>query len=115
MQLVERLEQHRAEERRLGWQGPFREYFELAAVERRVSRLSHARIYDMIVARGVRDRPQRRAPLRFFDDELFGIDKPLAAAGGLFRLGRLAPGSAQAHPAADGARRRRQVDASSRC
>ena len=64
MQLVERLEQHRAQERLLGWQGPFSEYFELAAANRQVSRLSHARIYDMIVARGCETRTQRRTALR---------------------------------------------------
>jgi serine protein kinase len=77
MQLVERLEQHRAEERRLGWQGPFHEYFEIAAADRRVSRLSHARIYDMIAARGCETGPNGERRYAFFDAELFGIDKPL--------------------------------------
>ncbi len=77
MQLVERLEQHRAQERLLGWQGPFSEYFELAAANRQVSRLSHARIYDMIVARGCETGPNGERRYAFFDDDLFGIDKPL--------------------------------------
>jgi serine protein kinase len=77
MQLVERLEQHRAEERRLGWQGPFKEYFELATTAGQVPRLSHARVYDMIVARGCETGPNGERRYAFFDDELFGIDKPL--------------------------------------
>lgn len=77
MQLVERLEQHRAEERLLGWQGPFREYFEIAAANVQVARLSHARVYDMIVARGCEAGPNGERRYGFFDDELFGIDKPL--------------------------------------
>jgi len=77
MQLVERLEQHRAEERRLGWQAPFREYFELAAADPRVARLSHARLYDMIAARGCEAGPSGERRYAFFDDDLYGIDKPL--------------------------------------
>src|SRR4051812_15924777 len=77
MQLVERLEQHRAEERLLGWQGPFKEYFEIATGNHQVPRLSHARVYDMIVARGCETGPNGERRYAFFDDDLFGIDKPL--------------------------------------
>src|SRR6185312_16314084 len=77
MQLVERLTQHRAEERQLGWQAPFSDYFELAAANGHVARLSHARVYDMIVARGCESGPNGERRYTFFDDDLFGIDKPL--------------------------------------
>jgi serine protein kinase len=77
MQLVERLEQHRAEERLLGWQGPFQEYFEIAIANRQVPRLSHARVYDMISARGCETGPNGERRYAFFGDDLFGIDKPL--------------------------------------
>src|SRR5919197_1460699 len=77
MQLVDRLEQHRTSERLLGWQGPFRDYFEIAASSPQVARLSHARVYDMIVARGCEPGPNGERRYGFFDDDLFGIDKPL--------------------------------------
>src|SRR5262249_53509303 len=77
MQLVERLEQHRAEERLLGWQGRFGDYFEIAAADRQVPRLSHARVYDMIVARGCTTGATGERRYAFFEDDLFGIDKPL--------------------------------------
>ncbi len=77
MQLVERLEQHRAEERQLGWQGRFGDYFEIATRNRQVPRLSHARVYDMIAARGCTTGQNGERRYAFFDDDLFGIDKSL--------------------------------------
>ena len=52
MQLLERLEAHRAEEQKLNWSGSFAEYFELVTQNLKVARLSHARIYDMVVSSG---------------------------------------------------------------
>src|SRR5918911_5171035 len=77
MNLAARLEQFRAEERKLGWQGPFAEYFELAVANPAVTRLSHARVYDMITAQGCETTPSGERRYTFFDEELFGIDKPL--------------------------------------
>ena len=76
MNLVARLEQHRAEERKLAWRGPFKEYFEIAAANPVVTRLSHARIYDMIMSHGCEPRRSGERSYTFFTDELFGIDKP---------------------------------------
>ena len=53
MNLVARLEQYRSEQQKLGWQGTFKEYFELVSANPRVAQLSHARIYDMLVSAGV--------------------------------------------------------------
>jgi serine protein kinase len=75
--LIARLEQFRAEERKLAWQGPFKEYFELAVADPALTRLSHARVYDMITAQGCETTPSGERSYAFFDCELFGIDKPL--------------------------------------
>jgi serine protein kinase len=77
MNLVARLEQHRAEERKLAWQGPFSEYFEIAVANPEVTRLSHARIYDMIMAQGATSRSNGERSYPFFAQDLFGIEKPL--------------------------------------
>ena len=77
MDLIERLEQHRAEECKLGWQGPFKEYFDIAVANPRVTRLSHARVYDMIMAQGCEPKPNGDRSYPFFTQELFGIDRPL--------------------------------------
>ena len=77
MNLVARLEQHRAEEQKLAWQGPFSEYFDIAVANPEVTRLSHARVYDMIMAQGCASRGNGERSYSFFTQDLFGIDKPL--------------------------------------
>jgi len=77
MNLVSRLEQHRAEERRLGWQGSFKDYFDMVVERPQLARLSHARVYDMITALGCETKPNGESTYNFFSEELFGIEKPL--------------------------------------
>jgi serine protein kinase len=78
----EMLEVHRRDRERLAWEGSFRDYFELVLQNPPVSKLSHARICDMVTAAGVdkihegsRDEINRYG---FFSDELFGIEGPIA-------------------------------------
>ncbi len=82
LSLSELLEAHRRERERLVWEGTFRDYFELVSGNPRLASLSHARICDMILAPGVekiaegtRDELTR---YKFFSDELFGIEEPIA-------------------------------------
>ncbi|HEY8430706.1 MAG TPA: serine protein kinase [Sandaracinaceae bacterium] len=78
MRLIERLEQLRAAEAQLAWEGPFHEYYERVLENPALARLSHARIYDMIIAAGVEeDRERGRRRYKFFTDDLFGLEKPL--------------------------------------
>ncbi|HXG93141.1 MAG TPA: PrkA family serine protein kinase [Blastocatellia bacterium] len=76
------LETHRRDRERLAWEGTFRDYFELVLQNPNISKLSHARICDMILAAGVekinegsRDEITR---YNFFADELFGIEGPIS-------------------------------------
>ncbi|HEX9000337.1 MAG TPA: protein prkA [Blastocatellia bacterium] len=82
LSLSDLLEAHRRERERLVWEGSFREYFELVTANPRLASLSHARICDMILsagtdktAEGTRDEITR---YKFFSDELFGIEEPIA-------------------------------------
>ena len=82
LSLSDLLEAHRRERERLVWEGTFREYFELVSANPRLASLSHARICDMIlaagtekIAEGTRDEITR---YKFFSDELFGIEEPIA-------------------------------------
>jgi serine protein kinase len=77
MNLVARLEQYRAEQEKLAWQGTFQEYFDLVTANPKVARLSHARLYDMIMEAGVETNQQEEKSYHFFENELFGIEKPL--------------------------------------
>src|SRR5690349_20324915 len=82
LRLSDLLEAHRRERERLVWEGTFREYFELVTANPRLAALSHARICDMIlaagaekIAEGTRDEITK---YKFFSDELFGIEEPIA-------------------------------------
>src|SRR5215216_1096311 len=76
------LETHRREREQLAWEGTFRDYFEQVLQNPSISKLSHARICDMILVAGVekinegsRDEVVR---FNFFSDELFGIEGPIS-------------------------------------
>ena len=76
------LETHRRDRERLAWEGTFRDYFELVLQNPNISKLSHARVCDMILAAGVekinegsRDEITRH---NFFSDELYGIENPIS-------------------------------------
>src|SRR6516225_441449 len=73
------------------WRGTLLDYLELVKGDPTVSKMSHARIYDMIIATGLRsihdtDDPRTKRlykdePLKvynFFADEFFGIEKTIA-------------------------------------
>src|SRR4051812_23430354 len=77
LDLVSRLEAYRAEEQQLAWRGTFREYFDLVVANPRIAKLSHARVFDMLMDKGVETLPPGDRRFEFFADELFGIEKPL--------------------------------------
>ncbi|GAC1618664.1 MAG: hypothetical protein NVS4B7_10930 [Ktedonobacteraceae bacterium] len=77
MDLVKRLEEYRDRERGLSWEGTFAQYFELASKKPAVSRLSHERIYHMIMDAGVDTTRTGEQLYKFFSQEIFGIEKPL--------------------------------------
>ncbi|HYV06771.1 MAG TPA: protein prkA, partial [Blastocatellia bacterium] len=76
------LETHRRDRERLAWEGTFRDYFELVSQNPNVSKLSHARICDMVLAAGMDkiNEGSRDEIIRynFFADELFGIESPIS-------------------------------------
>jgi len=77
MDLLARLEEYRAQEGELRWEGTFEEYFELVKANPRIARLSHARVFDMIMAAGVEQGADGEPKYRFFSQELFGLDRSL--------------------------------------
>jgi serine protein kinase len=77
MDLVKRLEEYRDRERALAWEGTFAQYFEIACKRPKVARLSHERIYDMIVEAGVETTRNGELRYNFFSQEIFGIEKAL--------------------------------------
>lgn len=76
------LETHRREREQLAWEGSFRDYFELVLQNPNISKLSHARVCDMVLASGLEkiNEGSRDEIIRynFFSDELYGIEGPIA-------------------------------------
>jgi predicted Ser/Thr protein kinase len=77
MDLVKRLEEYRSQERALSWEGTFEDYFKIASHNPAVAELSHARLYNMILAAGTETNRLGDQKYRFFADEIYGIEKPL--------------------------------------
>jgi len=77
MDLRTRLEAFRQEEKRLSWEGTFADYFDMVAKQPQVARLSHARIYDMIVSAGTDEGPGGKKVFNFFKDEIYGLEETL--------------------------------------
>src|SRR5690348_5538769 len=77
MDLVKRLEEYRDRERDLQWEGTFAQYFEIATKKPEVARLSHERIYHMIMDAGSETSRNGEPNYNFFNQEIFGIEKPL--------------------------------------
>ncbi len=80
--ISERLEDLRRVHEALRWEGTFRDYFELVTQNPRIAQLSHARLNDMIQAAGLeRFNEGSRDEIisyKFFSQELFGIEEPIA-------------------------------------
>lgn len=77
MDLVARLEQFRAEERQLAWQGTFKHYFDIVISRPEVTQLAHERIFNMVMAAGTEDAAGGLKSYKFFNQELYGLDRTL--------------------------------------
>jgi predicted Ser/Thr protein kinase len=77
MDLVKRLEEYRDRERELAWEGTFAQYFEIATKQPSIAQLSHERIYNMITAAGTEASRSGEPRYKFFNQDIFGLDKPL--------------------------------------
>ncbi|HET9921105.1 MAG TPA: protein prkA, partial [Ktedonobacteraceae bacterium] len=77
MDLVKRLEEYRDRERELLWEGTFAQYFEIVTKKPAATRLSHERVYHMIMDAGVETTRTGDPHYNFFSQEIFGIEKPL--------------------------------------
>jgi serine protein kinase len=77
MDLIRKLEEFRAQEQALAWEGTFAEYFEIAKENPQVAQLSHARVFNMIMTDGVELGKRGETRYNFFNEEIFGLDRPL--------------------------------------
>src|SRR5690348_12686400 len=77
MDLIRKLEEYRAQEQALAWEGTFADYFEIVKQQPHVAQLSHARVFNMIMSEGVEVGKRGETRYNFFNTEIFGLDRPL--------------------------------------
>ncbi len=77
MDIWARIDAYHNQESGITWQGTFREYLNQVRENPKISRLAHARIYDMIADAGIETRADGTRLYRFFDQDLFGLDRSL--------------------------------------
>lgn len=77
MDLIRKLEEFRAQEQALSWEGTFADYFEIVKQHPEVAQLAHARVFNMIMAEGVEVGKRGETRYNFFNKEIFGLDRPL--------------------------------------
>ena len=60
------------------WTGTFRDYLGMVIKQPALVQRSHARLYNMIKAAGLKVDDEGKEHYAFFENDLFGIDEPLA-------------------------------------
>jgi serine protein kinase len=75
---LKQVEEQRSQERALTWEGTFEDYLELVAKRPQIADLAHARLYNMIMSAGIKEKEdgQEREYL-FFLDDLYGVERTL--------------------------------------
>jgi serine protein kinase len=75
--ILKAAEEVRQQTDKLRWEGSFAAYLDLIKDNPKVADLSHARVYDMIMAGGTEDSPDGRRDYKFFEGEIFGLERTL--------------------------------------
>lgn len=75
--ISERLARHREDEKTLNWEGSFADYFAHLFKDPKLNQLSHARVFNMIQREGVEAVDENTRRYKFFDGQIFGLEKPL--------------------------------------
>jgi len=76
--IFQKIEAHLQNHRMDAWTGTFRDYLEVVIKQPSLVQRAHARLYNMIKTAGVEVDDEGREHYTFFENDLFGIDEPLA-------------------------------------
>jgi serine protein kinase len=76
MNFIKRVEEYRQNQKKLAWEGTFKDYLEIVAEHPQVAQLAHARVYNMVSTAGIEECYTGKR-YKFFSSEIFGIDKTL--------------------------------------
>jgi len=77
MDFIKRMEEFRSLYRKDKWEGSFYDYLQMIKENPQVTQLAHARIYKMIENSGVEELKEGGKRYKFFNQELFGLDRTL--------------------------------------
>ncbi len=73
MDILNKVKNHREEERRLNWEGTFAEYLDIVKERPEVAQTAHSRVYNMIKSSGLSEKDGKRM-YDFFGEEIFGLE-----------------------------------------
>jgi serine protein kinase len=78
MDIFSKIDAHLLQQHLAPWEGTFRDFLALVIQQPALAQRAHTRIYNMIKAAGSYVDEADKERYHFFDQELFGIDEPLA-------------------------------------
>ena len=76
MDILKKVEEYRAKQESLQWEGTFKEYLKLLEDRPYLAQSAHSRIYEMIIEKGVGEENGMKQ-YNFFKDSLFGLEEAL--------------------------------------
>src|ERR671931_2214620 len=76
--IFEKIDSHLQHHRMGTWTGTFRDYLSMVIKQPSLAQRAHARLYTMIKQVGVQVDDEGKEHYAFFEQDLFGIDEPLA-------------------------------------
>jgi serine protein kinase len=76
--IFEKIDAHLQNHQMSTWTGTFREYLEIVLKQPSSAQRAHGRLYNMIKGAGVQVDDEGKEHYAFFENDLFGIDEPLA-------------------------------------
>lgn len=77
MDILKRIAEEREREKKLTWQGTFKEYLEIVRQRPEVTQTAHSRVYNMIKDYGIEEDEEGNKKYLFFTREMFGLERPI--------------------------------------
>jgi serine protein kinase len=89
MKIFEKIDAHLQQHRTEIWEGTFRDYLPMVIDNPLLAQRAHTRIYNMVKSAGVRMDDDGKEHYAFFENELFGVNEPLARIVEYFKAASL--------------------------
>lgn len=77
MDILKKIEEYRAKEERLRWEGSFKDYLDIVHKNPHVAGTAHSRVYTMIKNAGIEVKNDGTTEYRFFSREMFGLERSI--------------------------------------